>query len=245
LVLCIKDFIKWTKQYFVDISRNIWIRICDRLAIDVSNSIDRRFSTNRSESLELDFKSGFPLEGIIANLSSRFGGNVSDLGIVSVTSQSTYSSDFLPKNAVDLTADSKFGSQSWSNQWLCYDFKDRRVEVRHYSIRSQFNCRAGYSYLKSWVIEGSEDCENWTGLDSQNNNWELNDRNKIYTWVTNVRMKPSANLLHPGGAKSLVISLLRGEWLSELHNVVVGSSSQRVVSSVNLRGIRHGHAEKR
>jgi hypothetical protein len=188
-VLCIKDFIEWTKEYFEYFSINIWNQICDRLVIDISNSVHPRFSTNRSESLELDFKSGFPLEGIISNLSSRFGGNVSDLGIVSVTSKSTCSSNFLPKNAVDLTVDSKFGSQSEPNQWLCYDFKDRRVEVRHYSIRSQFDAGAGASHPKSWVIEGSDDCENWTELDSQTNNSDLNDQNKICTWPTKIRMK--------------------------------------------------------
>jgi hypothetical protein len=68
-----------------------------------------------------------------------------------------YNSDALPKNAADLMGDSRFGSQGLSNQSLCYDFKDGLVEVRHYSIQSQFDRSAGRCHPKSWMIEGSED----------------------------------------------------------------------------------------
>jgi hypothetical protein len=91
-----------------------------------------------------DFNAASPPNGIISYLTSRFGGNVSDRGIVSIRSKSGSSADSVPKNAVNLTMDSRFGPKSEPDQWICYDFKNRRVEVRHYAIPSQFNDSAGH-----------------------------------------------------------------------------------------------------
>jgi hypothetical protein len=85
--------------------------------------------------------------------------------------------------------DDEFGALS--TRWQCsiYHFKDRRVEIRHYSIRSQFKSGVGARHPKSWVTERSDNYKNWTEFDPQSNNSELNDQNQMYTWVMKRGMK--------------------------------------------------------
>jgi hypothetical protein len=86
------------------------------------------------------------------------------------------------KNAADLETDSCFFSAYRSgkadiphtrNNWVCYDFKERRIVPTHYTIRTN-HWHAGDSgdrfrgrHLKSWIVETSADGENWRELDQQ------------------------------------------------------------------------------
>jgi hypothetical protein len=45
------------------------------------------------------------------------------------------------------------------NNWICYDFKERRILTPHYTLRWDDN-DSGW-YLKSWLIKTSVDGENW------------------------------------------------------------------------------------
>jgi hypothetical protein len=194
----IDHFIQWTQIHSFDFTRGLWEHICLRLAIDVHQTVKSRFLS--ISSINCSFKPESPLEGIISYLPSRFNGNVSDGGIASVTSKSTSNDFYAVKNGVSLTATSRFSSKGEANQWLCYDFKDRRVEVRHYAIRSQFDGDSiGYADLKSWVIEGSVEGNVWTALDSQQNNSEMNERNLIASWPTSIGMKSRYIRLHQTG----------------------------------------------
>jgi hypothetical protein len=120
-----------------------------------------------------------PLEGIISYLTREHGGNVHDRGIVKITSYqpASDSSAYAAKNAADLTANSYFFSKNASNQWLCYDFGDRCVNLTHYSIRSQYNSGADNYYPKSWVIEISKDDSTWEEVDRRENDSSLKGQN--------------------------------------------------------------------
>jgi hypothetical protein len=101
-------------------------------------------------------------EGIISSLTRACGGNVHDKGIVAIRSKSVYDADHSPSHVADLTSSRNFYSNHYFDQWVCWDFRDRRV------------CASGYiictTLLKSWVVEGSLDGVYWTSLDRQNNN---------------------------------------------------------------------------
>jgi hypothetical protein len=116
---------------------------------------------------------GFLLDGIIAYLSRKHGGNVHHNGIVEITSKSVNSAD--PREAVwniaDLTKDSLFRSADAPKQWIRWNFHNLLVLPTHYTIRS-WN-------LRSWVIESSLDGENWTIIDEQTNNKDLYDNPSI------------------------------------------------------------------
>jgi hypothetical protein len=76
-------------------------------------------------------KNESPLDGILASLTAEHSGNVSDQGSV-VISGSIYndSSRYAARNAADLTNTSNyFHSKNEPDQWLCYDFTNRKVRL--------------------------------------------------------------------------------------------------------------------
>jgi hypothetical protein len=139
-----------------------------------------------------------PLDGIIAHLSRECGGNVHNRDCVAVTASK--SRDTGPahhaRNVVDLKSGSMFDSDGLDkhrdipharNNWICYDFKNRRIIPTHYSIRSRYDGGVWASgspsgHLKNWVVETSMGGENWTEIDHKENNSDLhaNDVTRIY-----------------------------------------------------------------
>jgi hypothetical protein len=70
-----------------------------------------------------------------------------------------------------------FYTQDTVNSWICYDFKDMRVTLTHYSVRSR---RDGNDYhLRSWILEGSNDCKSWVEIDHHTNDSSLNSEGAI------------------------------------------------------------------
>jgi hypothetical protein len=71
--------------------------------------------------------------------------NVADLGV---------SSCF-----VSVCRDKREGIRHTRNNWVCHDFKDRRIVPTHYTIRSHDSVRerGTGAHLKSWLVDTSED----------------------------------------------------------------------------------------
>jgi hypothetical protein len=115
--------------------------------------------------VEIPAKVAKSLDGIISYLTTKYGGNVHDRGIVTVLSRSSHDDPKLAvRNVADLTSDSRFYSKDEPGQWVCWDFRQMRVRLAQYTIRAQ--C------LKSWVLEGSLDGANWMEIDGQ---WDNDD----------------------------------------------------------------------
>ena len=49
------------------------------------------------------------------------------------------------------------------NSWICFDFKERKVRLAQYSLKS--DGFAGSGNLVDWVIEGSNDGNEWKEVD--------------------------------------------------------------------------------
>jgi hypothetical protein len=135
--------------------------------------------------------------GIIAHLTRECGENVHDCDVVDVTSGSfekvtqganphsgAYDNNpsFAAKNAADLETVSFFCSAfrkagedipHMRNNWVCYDFKERRIVPTHYTIRTNRNGQGG-PHLKSWLVETSVDGENWREVAREENNNQFN-----------------------------------------------------------------------
>jgi hypothetical protein len=125
-----------------------------------------------SQSLKSLKAAEFPLneaksvEGIISYLTRKHGGNVSDKGIVTITSKSVFCNCrlYAVRHLAELDLSDPwsfvcFDSESEPGQWVCWDFKEMRVRPTHYTIMSV--C------LKSWVVESSLDGVNWTEIDRE------------------------------------------------------------------------------
>jgi hypothetical protein len=117
--------------------------------------------------------------GLIRYLRDWCGGNPHDKGLISATGTPHDASvHYQPQNAADLETASFFHSRDYPGEWMCYDFKDMRVAVTSYILRSSGYPRDTW-HLKSWVIEGSEDSAKWVELDRRENDETLNGAKSV------------------------------------------------------------------
>jgi hypothetical protein len=117
-------------------------------------------------------------DGLIAFLTRRHSGNPHDKGVV-VADGTPYDTQacWQPRNALDLdNLDSYFlSSKNAKDQWMCLDFKEMSVAVTHYILRSH----AGSAFLRSWVLEGSENKVDWVELDCRTDHEGLRGKDLV------------------------------------------------------------------
>jgi hypothetical protein len=171
------QFVSWSLEHFDDIAftLSVWTSITKRLSLGVHcpvwNSTRHRQTSHPT--------SDSPLDGIIAALTKECGGNVNDQTIVKVAASAFDSSDY-PKNAADLGNTNHFQTPNQPNQWLRYDFINRRVKLTDYAIAAHTN---NY-FLRSWVVEGSNDGDDgpWVSVHSREENTEAHPDHPIATF---------------------------------------------------------------
>jgi hypothetical protein len=172
----ISRFILWSFEHFESFCEEfpVWKAISVRLSFAVSPRVDDSRFLGRTFAPSCDGS----LDGIIAHMTREHGGNVHDRGIVDISAKSVHSSSYLGRNAADLQSTTFFHSLNEQDQWLCYDFKNRRVRRTHYSIHAHSNNH----YLRSWTLEGSVDGSSWFSLDEQKENSTTHSGHPIGTF---------------------------------------------------------------
>ena len=97
-------------------------------------------------------------------LTRQTGGNIHDNGTIEITSNSINDSSCHPKNLVNYENDSRYQSLMGSdgNTFIRFDFKDR-----------------------NWVIEISDDGENWEEIDRHIDDPALNGQNIVHNFKVN------------------------------------------------------------
>jgi hypothetical protein len=134
---------------------------------------------------------------IIAHWTRECGGNVHDRHVVEVTCGSfekeTQGANphsgalndnpyFAAKNAADLKTGSEFLSAyrdkkediaHTRNNWVCCDFKERRIVPTHYTNCPNYSDSGGFHVI-SWLVETSTDGENWQEVARDENNKQRN-----------------------------------------------------------------------
>jgi hypothetical protein len=170
----IAHFLSWTNDHFDQINLSLWRVVTSRLALEVlPDSVNTRVVHPRFVPAT---KSA--LDGIIAHLSRQCGGNVHEKGVVLIsgTSASDHPS-YAAKNAADLLSPNYFYSRNDPDQWISYDFNNRRIRVTHYSFQAYST-----SHLRSWVLEGSRDGSDWIELDHREGNSDTDFQHPIGTF---------------------------------------------------------------
>jgi hypothetical protein len=170
----IESFIDIISESFSFLTIVVWQKLRSRL-ISGHCSIP----SGRTRYIYFPFREGSPFEGIISFLTRTHCGNVSDLGMVSVSSSSVHN-NHIAKNVADFNTSSIVSTGDEANSWICYDFKDQRVKIQHYSLRSwsDFN---GY-YPINWALEGSVNGTEWIELDRRCDCHDLWGQNKSATF---------------------------------------------------------------
>lgn len=130
----------------------------------------------------LNFDGHHPLSGIFSFLTQTVsnGQNIATAGIVDITSSSINStsnnSDL--KHLVDFNSSTYFISNNEPNQWITFDFKERRVLPRFYTLVTHDRPR-GSDHMKSWAVEVSDDNVHYTVITAEQNNTTLNNRSNL------------------------------------------------------------------
>ena len=133
----------------------------------------------------IPYKKGQEMDGIVCYLTNKTGGNIHDNGTIEVTSNYENSSN-PPKNVVDFNNDSYYCSSNYtSDAWICFNFKSMEIEISNYTIKSARTS----GHVKNWVIEVSNDGNNWTEIHQVTNYSGLNGDNVIKTFEVQQKQK--------------------------------------------------------
>lgn len=152
-----------------NVPKALWERIVHSIRGSMAPAYGRR------QEFLYDNHSVNMFNGIIKYLSEEEcgGANVDEYQVVAITS--TGGDGAHPaRNVADLSDDNFFQSGTEVNQWICYDFKERAVQLKGYSLRSLKQGVAGGNNLRSWVLEVRDnDSKVWKTVDKRENNNDL------------------------------------------------------------------------
>jgi hypothetical protein len=129
---------------------------------------------------QIPFSAQSPLDGIIAYLARKCGGNVHRNKVVAVTAFKPLGG-FDPAEVVDLKDPTTYVSEAGpTDQWVALDFKAMTVYPTYYSLRTRTNYWAGN--MQSWVIEGSMDGKDWQAMTEIRLSNEINQKNRTLSF---------------------------------------------------------------
>jgi hypothetical protein len=186
---CVDRFISSSPSFIFDhLNLSLWNSLCRRLSLKAtldssfSEAQTRRFGRVihedelRSLTEERDrlrsriervftYNSSNPFDGIISQLRRECNGNVHQKDVVNITSSGDDTSRCY--NLVDYGWRNYWCSTNQENSWVCFDFKEKKVCLSGYTLKSDGRT-GGYRQFLNWTIHGSNDGRSWSDvLDSQ------------------------------------------------------------------------------
>ena len=155
-----------SRVYPEHIDEGIWSCLCRCLRCQHdSKGLPLSPSGKRFVGEEYVFTEGSPFAGIISHLREECGGNVHQQGIVNITESShNYNECY---QVTDYDWRDFWGTDDRPNSWICFDFKEKRVKLTGYSLKSDTR-EPNWHHLVQWVIEGSNDESSWHEIDRRN-----------------------------------------------------------------------------
>ena len=150
-----------------DINISIWKNIISRLEQDISAESIQLYQKSHQEFLNNRYTSK-RYEQIIQHLSEKCSGNVHAQNIVQITASSLNNEYYIAQNVVEHNDDKYFESKNEANSWILFDFKDRTVLFDSYTLKTM-NWNVNSGHLKSWILEVSNDSQNYIEIDRHEN----------------------------------------------------------------------------
>ena len=114
------------------------------------------------------------MKGIFHYLSNVF--DTKEVSTIVTVTSSPFNPQYPPQNVIDRADNDMvyFESNNEPNSWISFDFKDLKISLSHYALKTWF-WPENFQHLRSWVVEGSDNGEDWTELDQRTNTNDLND----------------------------------------------------------------------
>lgn len=143
--------------------------------------------TEKFDNLSIDF-SNQPFEGIFSNMFMQCGNkNPCESGLVKVIP-----SDNICNNCSNIIVPN--WKQHWfsffgPNPFVKFDFGEFKIVLTAYSLKT-YSGQEGYGHLQNWVVQGSNDDENYETLDDQKNNNDLNSNCAFHTFKIEKNSQP-------------------------------------------------------
>jgi hypothetical protein len=150
-----------------------------------------------------------PFHGILDFLNGIHSRNCHFSGLVNVTASST--GECAPVHRiVEYQRTDWFFTSDLANSWIKIDFKWRKVWVKSYQLRGG---RAHCTNLRTWVLEGSDDDQDWTVLNEVRHSKLLSGDSAVHDFLCApqqpfqyIRLKQTD--LNDKGRNSLVIATI-------------------------------------
>jgi len=135
---------------------------------------------------EFVYKSDFDENGIIWHMGtklakSRTWVNPADVGLIEVTTSGLATNPpSVPANNALGRVVSRCVTLSKPNMWFAFDFKGRRIQPTHYTMRhyNSWDLEA----LRNWRFEGSNDGRRWFTLKNHTDDPGLDKKGATHTW---------------------------------------------------------------
>ena len=163
-----------------DITNETWKSLSLRLKQNVTKNNDDEHKKRYSvKCIDLKFESNKEFEGIIHHFLKETNGKIENE--LKITSSSNSFAAGKLDDVINYNNKSHFRMKGGPNSWICFYFKNHRVNVTHYTLKSGTNGE-NEENPKSWVIEGSNDNSKWDILDEKRNNSILNGKNLVHTF---------------------------------------------------------------
>jgi hypothetical protein len=158
----ISDFVNHRSEIFEHLNFGLWDVICSRLLLGARPANpNSRQKDHSSETYPLN--GSRDLRGILCGLTSRFGGNLHDKGIVTVSASSRKSGSV--SDILDLTQPTCFSTEKEHAPWISLDFHDRIVSPTGYTVILGRSMMKSVLLLSSFRLEVSMDGTRWTTID--------------------------------------------------------------------------------
>ena len=168
------------------LNKSIWKSICSRFyKLEEKKKTKISLKEEKETSLrhyidikDFNYLKGKEFQGIMSYLTMKTGGNIHENGTIKITSNSINYRDQSPKNLVNYDNDSYYCSKDDGDAYVCFDFKDKSIQLRSYTIKSRDHDENN-GHLKNWVIEVSNDGKLWKEKDCHIDDPVLNGKSII------------------------------------------------------------------
>ena len=153
-----------------DVNLDLWEALCRRLTADPMSI------HHHSLSINIVPHENEPLNGIIEYLTVHCNGNVHEKGIVNITAENCVDETnniYKPYVVANHHDENFYWSKNQPGNWIMFDFNTMTVALTNYTLKT-YDAAIGCHHFKSWVVEGSNNGEEWIELDRRENNYDLN-----------------------------------------------------------------------